>query len=56
MNRKEANLLMGRFWSGLPVSVMLDESIYMIDFFIEWLWKEGYEITMREFDGVRQGN
>lgn len=49
MNKKKAGELLGKFWKEMPESVMLDESIYMIDFFIEFLYKEGYEICPREF-------
>lgn len=44
MNRKEANELLGRFWEEMPDSEVIDESIYMLDMFIEWLWEKGYEI------------
>ena len=44
MNRKEANKLLGKFWEAMPDSEVIDESIYMLDMFIEWLWEVGYEI------------
>jgi len=44
MKRKEANKLLGEFWEAMPDSEVIDESIYMLDYFIEWLWEEGYEI------------
>ena len=49
MNRKKANELLGKFWTDMPESEMLDESIYMLDYFITWLWEKGYEICPREF-------
>ena len=53
MNKKKAGELLGKFWSEMPESVMLDESIYMIDYFIEWLDKEGFEIAPKEFAGTK---
>ena len=53
MNKDKAGELLGKFWQEMPESVMLDESIYMIDFFIEFLYREGFEICPREFRGVR---
>ena len=49
MNKEEAGELLGKFWSEMPESSMLDESIYMIDYFIEFLYKEGLEIAPIEF-------
>ena len=49
MNRKEANKLLGKFWEEMPDSECVDESIYMLDMFLEWLWEEGFEICPREF-------
>ena len=53
MRRKEAIKLLGRFWEAMPDSEVIDESIYMLDMFIEWLWEVGYEICPREFRGVK---
>jgi len=51
MNKKKAGELLGKFWEWCPDSEIVDESIYMIDTFIGWLWEEGYEICPREFRG-----
>jgi len=53
MKRKEAIKLLGEFWEAMPNSEVIDESIYMLDMFIEWLWEEGYEICPREFRGAK---
>lgn len=49
MNKKKAGELLGKFWEWCPDSEIVDESIYMIDTFMEWLYNEGYEICPREF-------
>jgi len=49
MTKKEAGKLLGKFWQDMPDSEVIDESIYILDYFIEWLWEEGYEICPREF-------
>jgi hypothetical protein len=53
MRRKEAIKLLGEFWEAMPDSEVIDESIYMLDMFIEWLWEVGYEICPREFVGIK---
>lgn len=49
MNRKEANKLLGKFWADMPDSEKMEDTYYMLDMFIEWLWEKGYEICPREF-------
>jgi len=49
LTKKEAGKLLGKFWQDMPDSEVIDESIYILDYFIEWLWEEGYEICPREF-------
>jgi hypothetical protein len=49
MNKKKANELLGKFWEECPDSEVIDESIYTLDYFITWLWDEGFEICPREF-------
>ena len=49
MNRKETNKLLGKFWEAMPDSKLINDSIYMTDLFIVWLWDEGFEICPREF-------
>ena len=49
MNKKKAGELLGKFWSGLPEFTELDESIYLIDLFIEYIYGEGYEVAPIEF-------
>jgi len=55
MKRKEANELLGEFWEAMPDSETVDESIYMLDMFIEYLYSEGYEINLREFKNATEG-
>ena len=49
MNKEEAGELLGKFWSEMPENADLDESIYLIDLFIKFLYKEGLEIVPIEF-------
>ena len=51
MNRKEANKLLGKFWEWCPDSEIVDESIYMIDTFIDWLYDEKFVIA-RKSNGI----
>jgi len=45
MNKKKAGELLGKFWDDFRYYDELGEAIYFIDFFIEWLWEEGFEIA-----------
>ena len=49
MKKDEAGKLLGKFWEEMPDSKLINDSIYMTDMFIEWLWDEGFEICPREF-------
>ena len=49
MKRKEANKLLGKFWEAMPDSEKMEDTYYMLDYFITWLWEVGYEICPREF-------
>ena len=49
MNKKEAGKLLGKFWRAYPGADDLDDLIYWIDLWIEFLYSEGYEIGLKEF-------
>ena len=51
MRRNEANKLLGKFWEWCPDSEIVDESIYMIDTFIDWLYDEKFVIA-RKSNGI----
>lgn len=48
MNKDKAGELLGKFWKCHKIDD-LDESIYYIDLFIEYLYSEGYEVSLKEF-------
>lgn len=47
MNKDKAGELLGRFWKCHDLGI--DDDIYFIDLFIEYLYNEGFEICPREF-------
>ena len=49
MNKEKAGELLGRFWQAYPHADDLDDLIYWIDLFIEYLYDEGFEIAPIEF-------
>ncbi len=49
MNKDKAGKLLGKFWEDFRYHDELGEAIYFIDFFILWLYDEGFEIYPREF-------
>ena len=55
MNKDKAGELLGKFWEKHPELVKLDENIYFIDTFIEWLYDEGNMIINPEELGKING-
>ena len=47
MNKEKAGELLGKFWDDFRYHDELGEAIYFIDYFIEWLWEEGFEIARK---------